>query len=310
MLCFVFAALVVLLDQFFKRWVVITLYSGGEKVIIPGILNLIYVENSGAAFSILPNQRWLLAGVVFVIVLILITILLRYNEGFWGTLGLASVLGGAVGNLIDRVFHGFVVDMFKTTFMDFAIFNIADIFITLGGLTFCVFFIISSARSVGLKEDAPEQEPEQEEEYIEEQYGVNDFPQAPVEELPPEPKEEIDYSKLFYTDAVPDDLPEPDFAPPADFSAPPPDFSEPPAEFLETAQELFASVPEPQVYRAQEPPGFVAQEPPSPARESQGDDSPAPGAVDTLKSELTELVDGYNLDDLLREYGFEDDDKG
>jgi len=162
MLCFVFAALVVLLDQFFKRWIVITLAGGGESMeIIPGVLSLIYVENTGAAFSILADQRWLLVGVSLAVSLLLIAILLRYNDGFWGTLGLSAVLGGAVGNLIDRAFYGYVVDMFKPLiFPNFAIFNIADVFITLGGITFCVFFIITSVRAEkdALREGAPEED--------------------------------------------------------------------------------------------------------------------------------------------------------
>ena len=146
MLCFVFAALVVLLDQFMKRWVLLTLALQEHKVLIPGILSLTNVRNTGAAFSILSNQRWLLTGIAFGTVLFLIAILLRYDEGFWGTLGLSAVLGGAVGNLIDRLFYGYVIDIFNPLFINFAIFNIADIFITLGGITFIVFFIHTTVK--------------------------------------------------------------------------------------------------------------------------------------------------------------------
>jgi len=146
MLCFVFAALIVLLDQFIKRWVVLTIPLYGSADLIPGVIGLTHINNTGAAFSMLSDHRWLLAGISFAATLGLIFILLRYNEGFWGTLGLASVLGGTVGNLIDRAFNGYVVDMFVPQFMDFAIFNVADIFITLGGITFCIFFIYTSFR--------------------------------------------------------------------------------------------------------------------------------------------------------------------
>jgi signal peptidase II len=172
MLCFVFAALVVILDQFFKRWVEITLAAGGETVVIPGIISLMYVENTGAAFSILANQRWLLAGIAFVAAIVLIFILLRYTDGFWGTLGLAAVLGGTVGNLIDRVFRGYVVDMFRTLFMRFAIFNIADIFITLGFITFCVHFIISSIKAAKREKEAFE---DAKVEDIDEQYDMYEY---------------------------------------------------------------------------------------------------------------------------------------
>jgi len=153
MLCFVFSALVVVLDQLFKRYITITMALYEQKTLIPGLIGITYVQNPNAALSIYIGGRWVLAAIMFVCVIILIAILLRYNEGFWGTLGLAAVLGGAVGNFIDRVFIGEVVDMFEFQFMNFAVFNIADIFITLGGLTFLIFFIVTSFKSAGKKED-------------------------------------------------------------------------------------------------------------------------------------------------------------
>jgi len=151
MLCFLFAALIVALDQFFKHWIVRSIDIGGVwtndagNELIPGVLGLTRWENDGAMLNILSGQQWLLAGIAFGAAIILIMILLRYNEGFWGTLGLAAVLGGTVGNLIDRIFNdGKVIDMFRTLFMPFPIFNIADIFITLGFITFLIHFIVIS----------------------------------------------------------------------------------------------------------------------------------------------------------------------
>jgi len=146
MLAFVFSGLVVLLDQFFKRWVVRTIDLGTTDELIPGVLGLTHVQNTGAAFSILEGHRWPLAIIAFIACIVIIMVILRYTEGFWGTLGLAAVLGGAVGNLIDRVMYGYVIDMFRTLFVRFAIFNIADIFITLGFITFTVHYISSSIR--------------------------------------------------------------------------------------------------------------------------------------------------------------------
>ena len=170
-LSFVFAALVVLLDQLFKRLIIITLYAGGEIVLIPQVLGLIYVRNYGAAFGIFQDMRWPLAGVQLVLCILLALVLLRYNTGFWGKLGLAAFLGGGVGNLIDRVFRGYVVDMFELQFVNFAIFNIADIFITLGGITFFIHFLLSGKQKEQL-DDAPRK--------------VIGFPSAYVEEDEPE----------------------------------------------------------------------------------------------------------------------------
>ena len=322
MLCFVFAALVVLLDQLFKRWVVITLMLGEETVVIRGIVNLLRVENKGAAFSILPEQRWLLAAISFVAAIVLIAILLRYNEGFWGTLGLASVLGGAVGNLIDRVFNGYVVDMFRFTFMEFAIFNIADIFITLGMITFCIFFIVTSFRSGGNKEDAPAPEADEYGSSDIEQYDRKNYQHEPVQE-----PEDVDYNKLFYGDPVSEAYPDAGFTPPEDFDSAPEQFTTIP-DYFDSAPEQFSLPPE---YfdsapgqngfypSAQEPPEYnkhvpeqyvhnvAVQEPPGDATTTL-DAMSSLGALSALESELneTDLLASYDIDEILREYGFED----
>ena len=335
MLCFVFAALVVLLDQLFKRWVVITLMVGEETVVVNGLLNLLHVENSGAAFSILPDHRWLLAAISFVAALVLIAILLRYNEGFWGTLGLASVLGGAVGNLIDRVFHGYVVDMFRFPFMEFAIFNIADIFITLGMITFCIFFIITSFRSGGEKGEYEDSEQDEYENAAIEQYDRKNYQQEPQVHQTPE---EVDYNKLFYEDQQAEKYPELDFDPPQQ------EYYEPVPEHFTPPQELFDSAPsQTSHYGAaaqQDYYGYSQGEPAygeqvsdpvyyenpqdqsayygaAPLRrvydesemEPQGGETPTLEALNALASELSadDLLADYNIDDLLREYGFEDD---
>lgn len=281
MLCFVFAALVVLLDQLFKRWIVLTLAIAEESVIFPGILNITHIDNPGAAFSILPNQRWLLAGIAFVAAIILIAILLRYDEGFWGTLGLAAVLGGTVGNLIDRLFHGYVVDMFRTTFIEFAIFNIADIFITLGGITFCVFFVISSVRSGRNTGEEPAPAAES---LREEPYQAYDYPDT---------QEEIDYDKLFYDNTFPIDYPEPDREPAGYYDY------EPEQERRDYTY-------------AQDKPVYYEPEQENPDYYETSHDPPVGNssmldALGVLESELEDLVEDYDLDELLSEYGFEDD---
>jgi signal peptidase II len=155
MLCFLFAALIVVFDQFFKQWILRTLDIGElGPVIIPGVLRLTRWENDGAMLNILSGQQWLLAAIAFGAAVVLVMILLRYNEGFWGTLGLAAVLGGTVGNLADRLFNdGKVVDMFQTIPIRFPIFNIADIFITLGFLTFLVHFVLITIKAEKAEKD-------------------------------------------------------------------------------------------------------------------------------------------------------------
>jgi signal peptidase II len=146
MFYFLFAALVVLADRLLKIWVANSLGIGQTRRLIPGIVHLAYASNSGAAFSVLENMRWLLVAVSAVCVVALIIVVWRYRLGGLGRWGAAAVLGGAAGNLIDRLMSGSVVDMFEVEFMRFAIFNVADIFITVGGIVFCLHFLLRSGK--------------------------------------------------------------------------------------------------------------------------------------------------------------------
>lgn len=141
MLYFIIAVLIVVLDQLFKYWIILNLSSGGQISLIPGIIHLTYEENTGAAFSIFQDMRWVLVGIAAVCIIVVIIIMIKYRMRPLGLFSLAGVLGGAVGNGIDRALHGYVVDMFEVEFMRFAIFNIADIFITVGGIVFCLYYI-------------------------------------------------------------------------------------------------------------------------------------------------------------------------
>jgi len=139
------AALIVVIDQYVKFWVSNNIGLGGEDVrtLIPGILGLVNIRNDGAAFGFLSGARiWfiLIAGVLVVVAIILLaTKAIKNPAARWA---LVMITAGGVGNAIDRVINGYVQDMFKTLFTDFAIFNVADIFITVGGIIFiiCIIF--------------------------------------------------------------------------------------------------------------------------------------------------------------------------
>ena len=271
MLCFVFAALVVLLDQFIKRWVLLTLALHEPMELIPGVVGLTNVPNTGAAFSILENQRWLLIGIAVVAALLLIAILLRYNDGFWSTLGLSAVLGGTIGNLVDRILLSYVVDIFELQFMRFAIFNIADIFITLGGITFLIHFIVSSLRSdrsaQRITGEVPEEYAQYERPHIEEEIGLYDFQYG--EDADDE--EQYDYDDLTDSGVIPGRNTEPEREPSVAYNEPDPD--------LHAYDPSYSSVT-------------------------------TLNALNELEQELQETagLEDYNVDDLLREYGFEDDE--
>lgn len=133
------AAAVVALDQWFKAWIVAHIaLDGGTLPLIPGLVHLTHIHNTGAAFSMLEGSRvfFLLLLAVFA-VLVILAIRTRYLEtGFDCWIGMLA-LGGALGNGIDRFRLGYVVDMFELEFMRFAVFNIADIV-----LCVCAFLYI------------------------------------------------------------------------------------------------------------------------------------------------------------------------
>ena len=129
----ILAAALVAIDQLVKFLVRANIPLGGSVPFIPYLLDLTYVQNTGAAFSILRQHTWLLTLTSAVVVLAMCFFLVKgFFKNRLGLFSAALVLAGGVGNLIDRVLFGFVTDMFQTTFMEFAVFNVADCCITVG----------------------------------------------------------------------------------------------------------------------------------------------------------------------------------
>ena len=138
----ILAALLVLLDQIVKVLVMTHIPLGGHVPFIPHLVELTYVQNTGAAFSMLNEHTWLLALVSLAMSVILAVAL--WKNFFRHPLGktcLTLLLAGAVGNLIDRTFRHFVVDMFNVLFMNFAVFNVADICVVVGGIAAAVYYL-------------------------------------------------------------------------------------------------------------------------------------------------------------------------
>ena len=139
-----FAAGIVAADQFTKYLTVANIALYEDVPFIPGLLQLTYVQNTGAAFSSFEGQQWLFA-LIFVILTVLIFLEYRKNTmGFtrleWWCI--TAVYGGGLGNMIDRVRLGYVVDMIETTFIEFPVFNIADCFITCGCILLMVHLVL------------------------------------------------------------------------------------------------------------------------------------------------------------------------
>ena len=143
MLYYLLAAALVVMDQLVKFLVRANIPLGEGVPFIPHILQLTYYQNTGAAFSIFEQHTWILTLISAAASVLLIVLLAKrtFNHPF-AMVSLALVLAGAVGNLIDRLFLGYVTDMFQTLFMNFPIFNVADICIVCGGIAFCVYFLL------------------------------------------------------------------------------------------------------------------------------------------------------------------------
>ena len=135
------AAALVAVDQLVKYLVLQNIPLGGHVPFIPHLVELTYVQNTGAAFALFEEHTWLLALVSLAMSVVLIIALWK---GFFrhplGRLTLTLLLAGAVGNLIDRAFRGFV-DMFNLLFMNFAVFNVADICVVVGGISAGLYYL-------------------------------------------------------------------------------------------------------------------------------------------------------------------------
>ena len=135
-----FIAAVVGADQLTKYLVVSSIVLGGEVSFLPGFLCFTYVQNTGAAFSSFEGQQWLFALIFLVFTGLILYEYFKKPMGFttFERWCIAAIYGGGLGNMIDRVRLGYVVDMIETTFIEFPVFNVADCFITCG----CVLLMI------------------------------------------------------------------------------------------------------------------------------------------------------------------------
>ena len=133
---------IVLLDQFSKFLILSTLGFERSKNFIPHLLNLTLVKNKGAAFSLFSNSTNILTIISILASLILISIILiSPPRSFWNSTGFAYLLGGTVGNGIDRLFKGYVLDFVEILPINFPIFNVADISINIAILCFLIDII-------------------------------------------------------------------------------------------------------------------------------------------------------------------------
>lgn len=134
----------ILLDQLTK-WIVINSMELYESIVfIPKFFSFTYIHNYGAAWGMFSNHRWIFILVTSVALIIMPIILYRYRKvHFLFNLSLSLFIGGAIGNMIDRIFIGYVIDFLEFTFIDFPVFNVADICVVFGAgimMVYALFF--------------------------------------------------------------------------------------------------------------------------------------------------------------------------
>lgn len=197
MLYAIAAALVLVLDQGLKYFVTLKIaLDEGVMEFIPGVMSLVNIHNTGMAFGALSGGafRW---GFVAIAVLFaggaayaIATGKVKNKRLCWL---LVLIAAGGLGNAIDRALYGYVVDMFRTEFMNFAVFNVADIFVTVCGILLCVCLLLPEKKSVPAESgDAAGELPQKEKTGF-----VLRSKKRPAPEVPEEVKERRRTGKLY-----------------------------------------------------------------------------------------------------------------
>lgn len=154
--------LVVLLDQISKLLTLGLLYED-KVVVIKGILNFTYVENRGMAFGLLANHRWVFIVLSVLGIVLMGFYLFRYTERHLSRVGLALIVGGGIGNMIDRIRLGFVVDFIDFCAFDFWVwvFNVADAAVCVGAALFVLDALLDLLSEAKRKTDTTQQKTEE-----------------------------------------------------------------------------------------------------------------------------------------------------
>ncbi len=142
-ICALVALLGLGLDQWLKHYVSVNIPLGEAQAFLPGLVELRTVHNYGAAWSSFAGMRWLLVavttGILVVVAILLAKKIVRHPLG---VLSCTMILSGGIGNIIDRLRLGYVVDMFHLEFWpSYPVFNVADIFVVVGAVLGAIYYL-------------------------------------------------------------------------------------------------------------------------------------------------------------------------
>ena len=130
------------LDQWLKAYVTANIPLGQAQSLLPGVVELRTVHNYGAAWSSFSGSRWLLvAGTGIIVIFVTVLLVRRVVRHPLGVAACCMVISGGLGNIIDRVRLGDVVGMFKLLFMNYPVFNVADILVVCGAVLGCIYYL-------------------------------------------------------------------------------------------------------------------------------------------------------------------------
>jgi signal peptidase II len=141
------AITLVAIDHITKYWALTYLKPLENTTVIKGLLDFTFVENRGAAFGFLSGQRWLFVIITIIVSLGIIYTFIKLPKNkvnTWIRFSLLLIFAGAIGNFVDRIYRGYVVDFLEVTFISFPVFNVADIYVVIGTgiLMFIMLFVL------------------------------------------------------------------------------------------------------------------------------------------------------------------------
>jgi signal peptidase II len=140
------------LDQLTKWLAVVNLQGEPSFPLWRDVLHFTYAENTGMAFGMLKDHRWVFMVFSTIAIVALAVYLFRFRpENRWMQISMAFIIGGGIGNMIDRIFLGYVVDFIDFTLINFAVFNVADSFVCVGAGMMILYLIIDLVREIKLE---------------------------------------------------------------------------------------------------------------------------------------------------------------